>query len=160
MTEKVEDFAPPKYRQAHPQREGLPPAPEPPKQRLNQEQEDQLVRTVESAITEAKQIQNDKVQDFAQLGAQAILKYAEASARRIEEAGDEIIAEAEAAKTECYQLAEDIRHAARVQAAAVERAMGRNKEAAHGATALRKAFHDSVSKERAELEATKQRAVG
>jgi hypothetical protein len=57
-------------------------------------------------------------------------------------------------------LAEDIRHVARIQAAAVERAMNRNRDAAQGVTALRKLFHEDISKERAEHEAAKQRANG
>jgi hypothetical protein len=145
MTEKPEDYAPQKYR---PQREGQQPALD----------EAELVRKVEGALSEVKQIES-KVQDFAQLGASAILKYAEASAMTCEQTGAEVMADAQRLRDECMQLAEDIRHVARIQAQAVQRAMDRNKEAAQGVTALRKAFHEDITKERNEVEATKQRAT-
>jgi hypothetical protein len=152
MTDRPEDYAQPKHRQANP------PAPaEQPRQRINEEHEAELVRKVEGALSEVKQAEN-KVQDFGALGAQAILKYAEASAMTCEQTGTEVMADAQRLRDECMQLAEDIRHVARLQAQAVQRAMDRNKEAAQGITALRKAFHDDISKERAEVEASKQRA--
>jgi len=145
MTERPEDYAQPKHRQAHPQ-----PAPNPP-------QEAELVSAVEGALSEVKQ---SKVQDFAALGATAILKYAEASAVTCEQTGDEVMNDAQRLRDECMQLAEDIRHVARIQAQAVQRAMDRNREAAQGVTALRKAFHEDITKERSELDAAKQRATG
>jgi hypothetical protein len=137
-TERPEDYAQPKHRE----------------QRMNEEE---LVRKVEGALSEVKQVEN-KVQDFALLGAQAILKYAEASAMTCEQTGTEVMDDAQRLRDECMQLAEDIRNVARIQAQAVQRAMDRNKEAAKGVTALRKIFHEDIAKERAELEATKQRA--
>jgi hypothetical protein len=101
-----------------------------------------------------------KVTDYALLGAQAILKYAEASARHCEEVGDAVLEDGQHARDECYHLAEDIRHVARIQAAAVERAMTRNKIAAQGVNELRKRFHDDIAKEQSELEARKTRATG
>jgi hypothetical protein len=100
------------------------------------------------------------VTDFAMLGAQAILKYGEASAVHCEQVGDEVMADAQSVRDVCFQLAEDIRHVARVQAAAVERAMTRNKIAAQGVSELRKQFHDDIARERGEIEAKKQRATG
>ena len=138
--DKPEDYAQPKHRAAT-----------------------EALRAVERAVDEARTIEQsstEKVTDYALLGAQAILKYADASAMQIEQVGNEVLAEGERIRDECRTLAEDIRHAGRLQAAAVERAMSRNKTAAIGVTDLRRAFHDDVAKERSELEAVKQRASG
>ena len=143
ITEKPEDYAPPKVR-------------------AERQQEEQHVQAVEDALLKVKQLDpppENKVQDFAALGAQAILKYAEASAMSCEQTGDEVLNDGQRLRDECYHLAEDIRHVARIQAQAVQRAMDRNREAAQGVTGLRKAFHEDISRERAETEATKTRAA-
>lgn len=143
MAEKPEDYAPPKVRE----------------QAAEKHRETEMLRAVSSAVSEAEQAQTEaKVQDFAALGAQAILKYAEASAVTVEQTGDEVMNDAQRLRDECFHLAEDIRHVARIQAQAVQRAMDRNREAAQGVTALRKAFHEDINRERSELEATKVRA--
>jgi hypothetical protein len=150
MTEKLEDFVPPKHRAAQAE------------QKLTREQEIELERAVGGALAEVKKTEQaseqNKVQDFAELGAQAILKYAEASAIAIEQTGDEVLKDAEKVRDACFGLAEDIRHVARVQAQAVQRAMERGREVGMGTTALRKAFHADISKEREEAEAQKARA--
>jgi hypothetical protein len=142
MTERPEDYAPPKVR-------------------AEKAQETEMLRAVNNAVSEVEQVAQpeNKVQDFAVLGAQAILKYAEASAMTCEQTGTEVMADAQRLREECVQLAEDIRHVARIQAQAVQRAMDRNREAAQGITALRKAFHADISKEQTEIEARKTRAT-
>jgi len=139
--ERPEDYAPPKHRE-------------------QQQQETEMLRAVNNAVSEVQAAQpENKVQDFAVLGAQAILKYAEASAMSCEQTGDEVLNDGQRLRDECYHLAEDIRHVARIQAQAVQRAMDRNREAAQGVTGLRKAFHEDINRERAEIEATKTRAA-
>jgi len=141
----------------------------PPKHRERQAEQLRAVsedaqRAVDAALVQAgappAPAETAKVQDFAALGAQAILKYAEAAAMTCIQTADEVEADAQRLADECRNLADDIRHVAKVQAAAVERAMLRNKDAAQGVTALRKLFHEDITKERAEIEAAKQRANG
>jgi hypothetical protein len=138
--EKPEDYAPPKHRQ----------------QQVEKQTETEMLRAVNNAVSDVAEA---RVQDFAELGAQAILKYAEASAISCEQTGDEVLKDGQRLRDECYHLAEDIRHVARIQAQAVQRAMDRNREAAQGVTGLRKAFHEDISRERTEIEATKTRAA-
>jgi polyhydroxyalkanoate synthesis regulator phasin len=137
MAERPEDYIPPKHRAV--QAEAL--------------------KAVEEAVT-LDQAVDPKVTDYATLGSQAILKYAEAACRHIEQVGDEMYEEGKRNKDECYQLAEDMRFAARQQAAAVEAATSRAKQAALSIGDVRKAYRDSMAKERAEAEALKQRAQG
>jgi hypothetical protein len=143
-SDNPQDYVPPKHRQA---------------------QTTEALRAVEKAVETANATADEtppenKVTDYALLGAQAILKYAEASARHCEEVGDAVLDDGQRARDECYTLAEDIRHVARIQAAAVERAMTRNKIAAQGVNELRKRFHDDIAKEQSELDARKTRATG
>jgi len=119
------------------------------------------LRAVEAAVSEnALPSENRTVSDYAALGSQAITKYFEAAAVHMEQAAAEIMKEAEHARDELMMQADDVRHSARALTAAVEAAAGRTKRAALGATDIRKAFADDVARERAELEAARQRAAG
>ena len=146
MTDKPEDYAPPKVRTA--QAEAL--------------------RAVEAAVNDVKEAaaaptlpsESRNVSDYAALGSQAITKYFEAAAVHMEQAAAEIMKEAEHARDELLMQAEDVRHTAKALTTAVESAASRTKRAALGATDIRKAFADDVARERAEHEAARQRAVG
>lgn len=143
MTEKPEDYAPPKHRAAIAE----------------------SLRAVGDAADEAMRAQNElppetrNVSDYAALGNQAIQRYFDAAAKHMESAGDEILKQAQAARDDLYMQAEDVRHTARALTAAVEAAASRTKQAALGVTDLRKAYADDVNRERKEAEAARVRAA-
>jgi len=147
MTDRPENYAPPKHRAA--MADAL--------RKVESEAERAVAEAVRQPHTEPEP---EKVESYASLGSQAIQRYFDAAAKHMEQAGDEMLKEAQAARDDLYSQAEDVRHTARMLTAAVDSAALRTKTAALGITDIRAAFRDSVNKERADAEATKQRMAG
>jgi hypothetical protein len=93
------------------------------------------------------------VEDFGNLSAEPLLKFCEAAAVQIEQAGTEIAQEGARLEADCQRLAEEIRHVAEAQAKAIRRNTARTRTAAVAVTQIRDAFRDDLAKELAEVKA-------
>jgi hypothetical protein len=74
------------------------------------------------------------VEDFGNLSAEPLLKFCEAAAVQIEQAGTEIAQEGARLEADCQRLAEEIRHVAEAQAKAIRRNTARTRTAAVAVT--------------------------
>jgi hypothetical protein len=105
------------------------------------------VQQTREATGEAPTSEEPIVEDFGNLTAEPLLKFAEAAAVHIERCGAEVQLEATKLAGDCQRLANNIREVARGQADAILRATKRNRKAAAGLTTIRDEFRTDVAEE-------------
>jgi hypothetical protein len=105
------------------------------------------VQQTREATGEAPTSEAPVVEDFGNLSAEPLLKFAEAAAVHIERCGAEVQLEATKLAADCQRLANDIREVAAGQADAILRATKRNRKAAAALTTIRDEFREDVEQE-------------